>query len=157
MKAFVKTGGRPGEAGVEDVARPAPGPGEVLLRVASCGICGSDIHAFNSDAGFEWIQPPITLGHEFSGTVEEVGPDVARASPGDRVVAGAIQGCGECEVCESGSTQLCPRRVAVGLSQDGGMAGYAVVPEKHLVPVPEGLDLSPWRPSASRSPSPSTP
>lgn len=142
MKAFVKTGNRPKEAGIEDVARPAPGPGEALLRVASCGVCGSDIHAFDSDAGFEWIQPPITLGHEFSGTVESVGPDATQASPGDRVVAVAIQGCGHCEVCESGSTQLCPHRVAIGLSRDGGMAGYAVVPERHLVPVPESLDLS---------------
>ncbi|MBA2691252.1 MAG: alcohol dehydrogenase catalytic domain-containing protein [Rubrobacter sp.] len=104
MKAFVKTGNRPGEAGIEDVPRPAPGPDEVLLRVASCGICGSDIHAFNSDPGFEWVRPPITLGHEFSGAVEEVGPDVSDVSVGDRVVAVAIQGCGECEACESGST-----------------------------------------------------
>ena len=80
MKAFVKTGYQPGEAGVEDVPATLPGPGEVLLRVASCGICGSDVHAFRSDAGFEWVQPPITLGHEFSGTVESVGPGVTRVN-----------------------------------------------------------------------------
>ena len=142
MKAFVKTGYEPGEAGIEDVPVTRPGPGEVLLRVASCGICGSDVHAFRSDAGFEWVRPPMTLGHEFSGTVEEIGPDVTRVSPGDRVVAVAIQGCGRCDVCLSGSTQLCPDRVAVGLSRDGGMAGYAVMPEQHLIPVPEGLDLT---------------
>lgn len=142
MKAFVKTGSRPGEAGVRDVPTIEPGPGEVLLRVASCGICGSDLHAFRADAGFEWVRPPITLGHEFSGTVEAVGPDVTQASPGDRAVAVAIQGCGRCAACRTGSTQLCPRRVAVGLSRDGGMAEYAVMPEQHLVPVPEGLDLT---------------
>lgn len=142
MKAFVKTGYQPGEAGVEDVSATRPGPGEVLLRVASCGICGSDVHAFRSDAGFEWVQPPRTLGHEFSGTVESVGPDVTRVSPGDRVVAVAVQGCGSCDACRAGSTQLCPRRVAVGLSRDGGMAEYAVMTEQHLVPVPEGLDLA---------------
>lgn len=142
MKAFVKTGYQPGEAGVEDVPVTRPGPGEVSLRVASCGICGSDVHAFRSDAGFEWVRPPITLGHEFSGTVESVGPNVTRVSPGDRVVAVAIQGCGRCDACLAGATQLCPRRVAVGLSRDGGMAEYAVMPEQHLVPVPERLDLT---------------
>ena len=142
MKAFVKTGNQPGDAGVEDVPFVRPGAGEVSLRVASCGICGSDVHAFRSDAGFEWVRPPITLGHEFSGTVESVGPGVTRVSPGDRVVAVAVQGCGHCETCLAGSTQLCADRVAVGLSRDGGMAEYAVMPEQHLVPVPEGLDLA---------------
>ena len=138
----MKTGNQPGEAGVEDVSVVRPGAGEVSLRVASCGICGSDVHAFRSDAGFEWIQPPKTLGHEFSGTVESVGPGVTMVSPGDRVVAVAVQGCGSCEVCRAGSTQLCPQRVAVGLARDGGMAEYAVMPEQHLVPVPEKLDLT---------------
>jgi L-iditol 2-dehydrogenase len=142
MKAFVKTGHQPGEAGVRDVSVVRPGPGEVLLGVASCGVCGSDVHAFRSDPGFEWVTTPVTLGHEFSGIVEEVGPGVTRVSPGDRVVAVAIQGCGRCETCLSGATQLCPDRVAIGLSHDGGMAEYAVMPEQHLVPVPEGLDLA---------------
>lgn len=142
MKAFVKTGSRPGEAGIEDVSISEPGPGEVLLRVASCGICGSDVHAFRSDAGFEWVRSPVTLGHEFSGTVEAVGPGVTRVSVGDPVVAVAIQGCGLCVACRAGSTQLCQQRVAVGLSRDGGMAEYAVMPEQHLVPVPDGLELA---------------
>lgn len=142
MKAFVKTGRQSGEAGVKDVPVARPGPGEVLLRVASCGVCGSDVHAFRSDAGFEWVRPPITLGHEFSGTVEAVGPDVTRVKPGDRAVAVAIQGCGRCDVCRVGSTQLCTERVAVGFSRDGGMAEYAVMPERHLVPVSDGLDLT---------------
>src|SRR5215210_4230908 len=142
MKAFVKTGHRPGDAGVREVPVVSPGPGEVLLGVASCGICGSDVHAFRSDSGFEWVTTPVTLGHEFSGIVEEVGPGVTRVSPGDRVVAVAVQGCGRCEICLSGATQLCPDRVAIGLSRDGGMAEYAVMPEQHLVPVPEGLDLA---------------
>ena len=142
MKAFVKTGYQPGDAGVRDVSVVRPGPSEVLLGVASCGVCGSDVHAFRSDPGFEWVTTPVTLGHEFSGIVEEVGPGVTRVSPGDRVVAVAVQGCGRCETCLSGETQLCPDRVAIGLSRDGGMAEYAVVPEQHLVSVPEGLDLA---------------
>jgi L-iditol 2-dehydrogenase len=142
MKAFVKSGHRPGDAGVREVPVVRPGPGEVLLGVASCGVCGSDVHAFRSDPGFEWITTPVTLGHEFSGIVEEVGPGVTRVSPGDRVVAVAVQGCGRCKICLSGATQLCPDRVAIGLSRDGGMAEHAVMPEQHLVPVPEGLDLA---------------
>jgi len=142
VKAFVKTGNQSGEASVEEVPLVRPGAGEVSLRVASCGICGSDVHAFRSDPGFEWVQPPITLGHEFAGTVESVGPDVTQVSQGDQVVVVAIQGCGRCEACLAGSTQLCCERVAVGLSRDGGMAEYAVMPEQHLVPVPEGLDLA---------------
>ena len=73
MKAFVKTGLQPVEASVNDVPIRKPGSGEVLLRVAYCGICGSDIQAIRSDTGFERVQPPVTLGHEFSGIVEEVG------------------------------------------------------------------------------------
>jgi L-iditol 2-dehydrogenase len=142
MKAFVKTGYQPGDAGVRDVSVVRPGPSEVLLGVASCGVCGSDVHAFRSDPGFEWVTTPVTLGHEFSGIVEEVGPGVTRVSPGDRVVAVAVQGCGRCETCLSDATQLCPDRVAIGLSRDGGMAEYAVMSEQHLVPVPEGLDLA---------------
>ncbi len=142
MKAFVKVGAQPGEVVVRDAPVARPGAGEVLLRVASCGVCGSDVHAYRSDAGFEWVRPPITLGHEFSGTVEEVGPDVTQVSPGERVVPIAIQGCGECDFCRAGSTQLCPYRVAVGLSRDGGMAEYAIMPEHQLVSVPEGLDLT---------------
>ena len=142
MKAFVKTGYQPGDASAKDVSITDPEPGEALLRVAAYGICGSDVHAFKSDAGFDWVQPSVTLGHEFSGTVEAIGPEVTRISPGDRVVAVAIQGCSRCAVCLSGSPQLCQQRVAVGLSRDGGMAEYAVMPEQHLVTVPEGLDLT---------------
>jgi L-iditol 2-dehydrogenase len=142
VKAFVKTGYQPGDAAVKDVPVSEAGPGEALLRVASCGVCGSDLHAFRSDPGFDWVRAPVTLGHEFAGTVKAVGPGVTRVSPGDRVVAVAIQGCGKCATCLSGSTQLCPDRVAVGLSCDGGMAEYAVMPEQHLVPIPEGLELT---------------
>src|SRR5215203_41375 len=142
VKAFVKTGNQSGEASVDEVPFVRPGAGEASLRVASCGVCGSDVHAFRSDAGFEWVRPPITLGHEFSGTVESVGSGVTRVSPGDRVVAVAVQGCGSCEACRAGSTQLCPQRVAIGLARDGGMAEYAVMPEQHLVFVPEELDLA---------------
>ena len=112
-----------------------------LPGLASCGVCGSDVHAFRSDAGFEWVRP-VTLGHEFSGIVEAVGPGVRRVSPGDRVVQSRYRAAAAARPVAPVLTQLCPERVAVGLSRDGGMAEYAVMPEQHLVPVPEGLDLA---------------
>lgn len=142
MKAFVKGTGGPGDGAVQEVApRGTPGSGEVLLRVAACGICGSDLHALRSDPGFEWVAPPVTLGHEFSGTVIAVGDDVDALSVGDRVMSMSIQGCLSCDVCRTGTTQLCPDRVIVGLSYDGGLAEEVLVPARHLVPVPDGVDL----------------
>lgn len=142
MKAFVKTGRSPYEGGLREVEVESPGVGEALIKVDACGICGSDLHAYASDVGFEWVEPPVILGHEFAGTVEEVGSGVLRAAPGDRVVPIAIQGCGFCEFCRKGSTQLCANKLALGLHQDGGMAEYALVSTHHLVAVPPELDLA---------------
>ncbi|MEJ7815938.1 MAG: alcohol dehydrogenase catalytic domain-containing protein [Rubrobacter sp.] len=141
MKAFAKLGREPGEAGIREIDRPEPGLEEVLIRVAACGVCGSDLHAYRSDPGYEFVEPPTVLGHEFAGTVEEVGDGVEGVGPGDRVVAIAIQGCGRCETCRLGSTHLCPRRRVVGLNHDGGMSEHVVVAERHLIRVPDGLDL----------------
>lgn len=141
MKAFVKTGHAPREGGIKEIPTRAPSYGEARVKVDSCGVCGSDLHAYASDPGFEWVKIPVTLGHEFSGTVEEVGESVSGIEGGDRVVAIAIQGCGECDLCRAGSTQLCADRVSLGLDLDGGMAEYAVMPARHLVTVPPELDL----------------
>lgn len=141
MKAFAKLGREPGEAGLRELPKPDPAPGEVLLRVAACGVCGSDLHAYRSDPGYEWMEPPTILGHEFAGTVEAVGDGVEEVRSGDRVVVVAIQGCGRCETCLLGSTHLCPRRQIIGLNYDGGMSEHVVVAERHLVRVPDGVDL----------------
>lgn len=141
MKAFVKVGRNPGEANLEELPKPKPGFGEVLLQVAACGVCGSDLHAYRSDRGYEWMEPPTVLGHEFAGTVEAVGRGVDRVRPGDRVVAIAIQGCGSCHTCGVGSTHLCPQRQIIGLNYDGGMSEHVIVGERHLVRVPEDTDL----------------
>ncbi len=140
MDAFVKHASEPGQAGVRAEPDPKPGPGEVLLRVAACGICGSDLHAFNSDPGFEWVEPPRIMGHEFSGTVEQVGDGVTGIKTGEVVVAVSIQGCLECPVCRSGDVHLCPHRRIIGLSYNGGLAEWVVVPASYLVKVPAGLD-----------------
>jgi L-iditol 2-dehydrogenase len=141
MRAFRKLGPENGNASVVGMDVPTPGPGEALVAVTACGICGSDLHAFCSDPGFEWISVPLVLGHEFSGTVVETGPQTGLLEPGDPVVAISIQGCGRCEICISESLQLCPQRRVIGLSYDGGLADYVVVPERYLLEVPTGLDL----------------
>lgn len=141
MKAFAKVGRGPGEATLKEFPEPEPGIGEVLIEVAACGVCGSDLHAYQSDRGYEWMEPPTVLGHEFSGTVEAVGDGVSSLEPGDRVIAIAIQGCGACRTCMLGSTHLCPRRQIVGLNHDGGMSEHVVVSERHLVRIPDNVDL----------------
>ncbi len=141
MRAFVKGSSEPLDGAVRQVDPPRPGPGEVRLQVAACGICGSDLHALRSDPGFEWLAPPVTMGHEFAGTVVEVGDGVVDVEVGARVAAMSIQGCLDCAVCRRGTTQLCPSRVVVGLSYDGGLADEVVLPARHLVAVPETVTL----------------
>ena len=142
MKAFTKFGSKPGEAAIQDVPVPEPGPGEVLLEVAACGVCGSDLHAYRSDPGYEWVKPPTVLGHEFVGTVQATGEGVEDIEPGERVAVVAIQGCGLCETCLLGATHLCPQRKVIGLSYDGGMSENVVLEARHLVRVPDGMDMA---------------
>lgn len=141
MLALRKLAKRPGAIGVVELERPTPGPGEVLLRVAACGICGSDLHAYNEDPGYEWVKVPVTLGHEFAGTVEAVGPGVTDWSPGMRAAIIAIQYCGACPACRRGQTALCEQRRGQGLSLDGGMAEFSLVTSQFLVPLPPEMDL----------------
>lgn len=141
MRAFRKLSVEPGDAAVVSMESPAPAPGEALVAVAACGICGSDLHAFNADPGFEWIKVPVVFGHEFSGTVVGTGTTSSRLKEGDEVIAVSIQGCGHCMTCLSGTMQLCASRKVIGLSYDGGLAEHVIVPERHLIEVPSGLDL----------------
>jgi len=123
---------------VREVAVPAPGPGEVLLRVGACGICGSDLHFYRGDFP---AMPNMSLGHEFAGEVAEVGEGVGGFSPGQRVVIEPLRTCRECAYCRSGQYQLCPRRVLLGTFAPGGLAQYVCVPSYSLYPLPEGLDF----------------
>jgi threonine dehydrogenase-like Zn-dependent dehydrogenase len=138
MRALVFRGA--GEIAVETVPVPEPGPGEVLVRVAACGICGSDAAEF--DHGPVLTTPPVVLGHEFAGTVARTGPDVADLVPGATVVCGAGVSCGECRACARGRTNLCEQYRTAGLQFDGGLAEFAVVPASVLLDVSgSGLPL----------------
>lgn len=107
MKAAVMTG--IGRMDFEDRPVPAPGPGDVLVRIEKVGICGSDLHYFeHGRIGDYVVRPPFVLGHEAAGTVTEVGEGVTGLAVGDRVALEPGITCGECEFCRSGTYNLCP-------------------------------------------------
>lgn len=137
---------------VEEVAEPSPGPGQVKLRNAFAGICGSDLHVFYSPeaAGLDFEHPhPVTgstlpqiLGHEFSGTVVELGDDVTDVEVGDRVAVWPIYYCGDCAACRRGKYNVCQKIGFHGLSSHGGgMAEYTTVDAAKLHVLPENVDL----------------
>ena len=129
----------PGDIVIEERDVPEPGPGEVLVRVGVCGICGSDATEFSR--GPVLTRPPMVLGHEFAGTVEAVGAGVA-LNPGATVVAGAGVSCGACRMCRAGRTNLCTSYTTLGLQHDGGLAGYVLAPASTLYDVTaEGLAM----------------
>ena len=124
------------DLGVADIAIPTPGPGEVLIRVEAAGICGTDRHLFHGEFP---AKPPVTLGHEFAGTVVAVGEGVDLAE-GVRVTCDPNDCCGTCEACRRGKVNLCPNNVATGIHRDGGFAEYALFAARRAHLLPEGLD-----------------
>ncbi len=123
---------------IEEVPYPEPGRGEVVVRVAACGICGSDLH-FMEDVPLPTM--PITMGHEPAGVIESVGPGVADWEPGDRVALHLGSGCGTCRDCLSGHPMSCASIRAPGLHIDGAFAEAIRVPSDCLVRVPDAVSL----------------
>ena len=129
---------------VTDFPQPQAGPGEVLIRVAACGICGSDVHGYDGTSGRRI--PPIVMGHEAAGLVAAVGTGVSRFKPADRVTFDSTVYCGECVFCRRGEVNLCDRREVIGVScgeyrRDGAFAEYLAVPERILYPLPESMSF----------------
>ncbi|MFN4181632.1 MAG: alcohol dehydrogenase catalytic domain-containing protein [bacterium] len=125
---------------IEEVARPSPGAGEVLVRIASCGVCHTDLHYI--DHGVPTFKnPPLILGHEASGIVEEVGEGVTRVKPGDRVLIPPVFPCGQCEMCRIGRENVCQNLEMVGNNRDGAYAEYMVAPAKDCIFLPETVPL----------------
>ncbi len=114
----------------EEIAKPAAEPGKVLVKVKYTGICGSDIPRVNGDACHYF---PNVLGHEFSGTVEEVGEGVTSVKPGDRVAGVPLVPCMECEDCQKGNYSLCKHYSFIGSREFGSFAEYVAVPERNVV------------------------
>jgi L-iditol 2-dehydrogenase len=139
VKAIVKYARGKGFVEVRDVPEPQPGPGEVRIKVAYAGICASDLHILNDDIAFS-IRTPVVMGHEFSGTVDELGSGVEGWRAGDRVVSEtSFEVCGACRYCASGSYHLCPGRRVIGYWYDGVFAPYTVVPARRLYRLPAGI------------------
>jgi L-iditol 2-dehydrogenase len=120
---------------IADMPVPAPGPGEVLIRVEACGICGSDVHGFDGSSGRRI--PPLVMGHEAAGTIAALGEGVRSYKVGERVTFDSLISCGECVYCKRGDLNLCDNRQVVGVScgdyrRHGAFAEFCVVPERVL-------------------------
>lgn len=125
---------------IEEMPTPTLRDGEVLLRVAACGLCHTDLHYL--DHGVPTFQkPPIILGHEAAGTIERIGPGVSGVAPGDRVLAPSVWACGRCRYCRAGRENLCADLVMPGNHVHGGFAEFLAVPAKELVRLPPALPL----------------
>ena len=124
------------------VAIPTPGPGQVRVRIAACGMCRTELHL--RDGLLDLGRRDFTVGHEIAGVIDEVGAGVDPSRRGQRVVVYYYQGCGQCRYCRAGDEQLCPFRLAQpGFTTDGGYADYLAVRAQNCVKVPDGSRLSP--------------
>jgi L-iditol 2-dehydrogenase len=139
MQAVVKTGHGADDLELKDWPEPAPAPDEVKLRVAAAGICGTDIHIIKG----EWpSRPPVVLGHEFCGTVVDVGQRVRHFKPGDRIAASnPAQTCGECYHCRVGNPFMCLHRVSAGYMIDGAFAEYICIHAERCHPLPDNVSF----------------
>ena len=120
-----------------EIGKPTPGLDELLVRVEACGVCGTDRHLFKGEFP---CTPPVTLGHEFSGIVEELGAGVTGFDIGDRITGDPNIACGRCSHCVNGRINLCRNLAAIGIHRDGGFADYVIVPQKQAFLLPADLD-----------------
>ena len=115
--------------------------GEVLIKVAACGVCGTDVHIYHGGKGSAAVTPPVVLGHEFSGVVTEVGEGVNSLRPGDRVAVDPNIYCGRCHFCQIGKKQLCTNLQALGVTRDGGFADHCYVPQEQCLRLSDEIPL----------------
>jgi L-iditol 2-dehydrogenase len=129
---------------IADLPAPVPGVDEILVRVAACGICGSDVHGYDGTSGRRI--PPIVMGHEAAGVVAAAGPGVSNFKSGDRVTFDSTVYCGQCEFCLQGDVNLCNNRQVIGVScgdyrRAGAFAEYVVVPQRIAYHLPDALEF----------------
>jgi (R,R)-butanediol dehydrogenase / meso-butanediol dehydrogenase / diacetyl reductase len=134
MKAIVWQG--PERMTVEERPEPQPGPGEVLLRPAAVGICGSEVEGYLGHMGNR--TPPLVMGHEFAGVVVAVAADTAELE-GARVAVNPLSGCGHCRLCRAGHGNLCPDRKLIGVHSDGAFADLVRVPAADVRRLPDDV------------------
>ncbi len=125
---------------IEERPTPTPGPGELLIKVAACGLCHTDLHYIDHDTP-TFKKPPLILGHEVSGVVAGLGSEVAGWREGDNVLLPAVYGCGACAMCRSGRENICEQLVMFGNHVDGGYAEYILAPARHVFALPAEIPL----------------
>jgi threonine dehydrogenase-like Zn-dependent dehydrogenase len=126
-----------GKMEIADIPKPQLAEGEVLLRVSNCGICGSELETFRAHSPRR--TPPLIMGHEFCGYIEEVRDPKSNWTEGQRVIAHALVHCGRCAPCLRRDTNLCVNRHIFGMHRPGAFAEYVAVPQQVLIPCPEGV------------------
>jgi threonine 3-dehydrogenase len=132
MRALRKTSAAPGFT-LQHIAVPAVGPNDVLIRVQTVGLCGTDLHIYGWDHWAERrVKPPLTIGHEFMGRVAAVGNAVKGVQIGDRVSAEGHIACGVCRLCRTGEAHICEHVQIIGVDTDGAFADYIRMPESNV-------------------------
>lgn len=127
-----------GLAHVVELPKPEPGPSDVVVKVTSTGVCGSDLSALKGTHLFRI--PPLISGHEAGGIIDSVGSDVKDFQPGDRVVIDPQKPCGDCVRCNSGNYHLCPQKLMLGVAEwDGSFADFVQVPAYTLIAAPDSI------------------
>ncbi len=134
---------------VTDLPTPHAGPGELVLRNQVCGVCGTDVHIYHGEPGSADVNPPVVLGHEYSGEVVEVGEGVTGFAVGDHVTVDPNIYCGHCAYCQNGKKQLCPSMEAIGVTRDGGFAQYSRIPASQAFKLEPTV---PWEAAAMAEP-----
>lgn len=134
---------------VADLPTPHAGPGELVLRNQVCGVCGTDVHIYHGEPGSADVNPPVVLGHEYSGEVVEVGEGVTGFAVGDHVTVDPNIYCGHCAYCQNGKKQLCPSMEAIGVTRDGGFAQYSLIPASQAFKLEPTV---PWEAAAMAEP-----
>lgn len=141
MKAICKSKSEPG-LWLNDVPKPDVATNDVLIKITKTAICGTDLHIYHWD---EWsqstIKPPLVIGHEFVGIVEDVGPGVTHYKAGDVVSGEGHITCGYCRNCRAGQRHLCNETIGVGIHRDGAFAEYMTLPEGNVWPVHKDIDI----------------
>lgn len=131
----------PGRLALVERPELVPGPGEVVVRPSFCGVCGSDLELLRGEVDLAFVRYPLTLGHEWSGTIESVGDGVSGLVPGQRCVGEGIIPCGRCAACRAGATNVCLAYDEIGFTREGAASDQLLLPARCVHLLPEGVSL----------------
>lgn len=134
---------------ISDIEMPHAKPGEAVIKVEACGICGTDVHIFEGDEGAAATPPETVLGHEFAGTVTELGENTEGLKIGDRVCVDPNCLCGKCRFCRSALGHFCESIVGIGTTVNGGFEQYCSVPQEQIYKI---ADTTPFEAAAMAEP-----